>query len=369
VAIDEAVSGDRVAERARLARLAPLSRALHRVTDVLLREDTGGQGVHIDPEEVGPPTRERWTESHRRAVESPAMEIFRAALRPPQGGTERQGVLDDLARYFGITPEEARRRCLHWESDSLTEWEAGNRETFAEVRDFYATMQSWAFDLQWYDYLQSTGHGFPKSVAIADRLSIKPGTRVLDYGSGSGATAQMFAGLGCTVALADVSRPLLEFARWRLGRRAVPAEYVQLPAVLPEAAFDLVTALDVVGHVHPAEIDELTRSLRRTLRVNGLLVTGFDVRRRSRTNAWHLWEDDLPLRWAIERAGFAPAELLEGSVWFYRAVPTTGLRWRLHLALAWLHLASPPARAIRRARRELARAALVTAHKVLGIRR
>ena len=367
MAVEQRSAEDRVDERERLARLAPLSRALHRVTDVLRREDVRGQGVHIDPEEVGPPNRARWTRAHRSAVASPEMEVFRAALRPPGGGTERDGVLDDLAVHFGVSREEARRRCLHWESSSLEEWEAGARDTLDGVRDFYATTRSWAFDLQWYDYLQSTGHGFPKAVAIAHRLAVRPGTRVLDYGSGSGVTGQLFAGLGAEVTLADLSRPLLEFARWRLDRRGVPAEYVQLPAALPTAAFDLVTALDVFAHVHPDEIDATATALRGTLREGGLLVTGFDVRRRSRTNAWHLWEDDLPLRWAVQRAGFVPAELLDGSVWFYRAVPTTGWRWRLRRAGAWLHLASPPARVLRAVRRAVAHAALRTAHRLLHL--
>jgi len=346
--------------QAALRRIAPISRVLNRVALVLLREDTGGQGHHVDPDAPGtpPPATARWSAAHTRAVASPTMALFRDALRPVGGGGERTGVLDDLARYFGMSPEEVLARCLDWESASLEEWEARPRDTPAAIADFYDTATSWAFDLSWYNYLQVSGTGYPKSVIVADRLRPEPGSRVLEYGSGVGVTAQLFAALGCEVTLADVARPLLDFARWRLEARGVEAAYVHLPAVLPPAAFDVVTALDVMAHVPPAELRATVEALHATLRPGGLFVTGFDVRRPSRRNAWHLYADDLPLRWEISRAGFRRVDLIDASVWIYRAGPTTGPRGRAHLAWSWIRLASPPARLIRHCRRLLARAAL-----------
>jgi SAM-dependent methyltransferase len=182
---------------------------------------------------------------------------------------------------------------------------------------------------------------------------------MLDLGSGAGVTAQFFAALGYDVTLADISKPLLSFARWRLDRRGVQATYLHLPADLPEDRFDLVTALDVMAHV--PDVADTARRLHRALHPEGLFVTNFDVRRHSPENAWHLYEDDLPLRWAVERAGFVPVKLIDGIIWIYRAAPTTGARARIRTALAWLRLASPPTRALRAIRRFLAYAALVTA--------
>lgn len=341
-------------------RLAPISRALNRLALVLLREDTSGQGRHVDPDspDTAPPATARWTKAHAAAVAGPTMELFAEALRPVDGGTPREGVLGDLAEHFGISPAAALEHCLNWESASLTEWEAAPRDTLEGIADFYDTATSWAFDLSWYNYLQVSGTAYPKSVIVADRLGWTPGTRVLDYGSGVGATAQLAAALGCEVTLADVAAPLLDFARWRLDRRGVQASYLHLPALLPPAHFDVVTALDVMAHIPPAELRGVVDALHATLRPDGLLVTGYDVRRASRENAWHLHEDDLPLRWEVARAGFRPAELIDGTTWIYRAGPTHGLRWELFRAVSWARLASPPARAVRRARRAFARLAL-----------
>ena len=164
--------------------------------------------------------------------------------------------------------------------------------------------------------------------------------------------------------LADLSGPLLNFARWRLERRGLKATYLHLPAQLPENHFDLVTAVDVLAHV--ADVSETAQRLHRALRPGGLLVANFDVRRYSPRNAWHLYEDDLPLRWAVQRAGFVPVGLIDGILWIYRAVPPTGAGWQVRKALAWVRLASPPARTVRAVRRALARAALVTLSRLTG---
>jgi len=351
-----------------LRRLSPLTRMLHRVALVVLREDDRGQGAHIDPEdpELGAPDRQRWTRAHRDAVASLTMESFRDAVRPPGGGRERDGALGDLSDYYDISPDEALQRCLTWEDASLDEWEAAPRDTPGGIAKFYDSVTSWSFDLLWYSYLQCTGHGYPKSVIIADRLHDLRGSRILDLGSGVGVTGQLFAALGCRVTLADVSQPLLDFARWRLERRGTDAEYLHLPAEPAAGAYDLVTALDVMVHVPPSELDETVRRVHRALRPGGLFVTSYDVRRRARNNAWHLYDDDLPLRWAVQRAGLVPVELLDGIVWTYRAVATDGTSWRLRKAGYWLRLASPPARALRRVRRVAARAALVLFYRLIN---
>jgi 2-polyprenyl-3-methyl-5-hydroxy-6-metoxy-1,4-benzoquinol methylase len=351
-----------------LARAA-LSRAVglrNRVALVVLREEVRGQGRHVDPEDPAahPPPSVRWTEAQRRAKTSATMNAFADALRPPGRGSVRDGVIGDLAAYHGLTADQVVQRCLHWERDSVREWQRAERASAAGLAQFYDTVQSWSFDLLWYAYLQSAGYGYPASVIVADRIGGSAGgARLLDLGSGVGVTAQLFASLGYDVTLADVSAPLLAFARWRLERRGVRASYVHLPAELGEATYDVITAIDVMAHVPGAA--DTARRLHRALRTGGVFVANFDVRRRSPANASHLYEDDLPLRWVVQRAGFSPVALIDGVIWVYRAQATAGPAWRLRTALTWVRLASPLARTIRAGRRALARSALVTASRVM----
>jgi SAM-dependent methyltransferase len=287
------------------------------------------------------------------------MAAFADTMRPPAGGTVREGVIDDLARYYDLTPQQVVHRCLHWEEDSVQEWRAASADTPEGLARFYNSVTSWSFDLLWYSYLQTVGFAYPKHVVVADWLP-RPegGARMLDFGSGVGVTAQLFAALGYDVTLGDISAPLLDFAQWRLEQRGVKAAYLLLPAELPPASYDLVIALDTLAHVPDA--GQTARELYATTRPGGHLVTNFDTRRKSERNAWHLYHDDLPLRWAIERAGFVPVAHIDGNLWIYQARPTTGVAWRLRRAGAMLRLASPPVRGLRRVQHAVARAALVT---------
>jgi SAM-dependent methyltransferase len=286
------------------------------------------------------------------------MALFVDTLRPLAGGSARAGVIDDLARYYQLSPAQVIHRCLRWEDESVDEWRSAASDTGDRLAQFYSSVTSWAFDLLWYSYLQTVGFGYPKNVIIADQLPLPDGARVLDFGSGVGATAQLFAALGHDVELADVSASLLNFAQWRLEQRGVKATYVHLPAQLPDGSYDLIMAMDTLAHV--PDINVTAQELYRATRPGGYLATNFDVRRKSERNAWHLYDDDLPLRWAIERNGYIPVRLIDSEVWIYQARPTSGAAWWLQKASAWLRLASPPARGVRAVRRALGRVVLIT---------
>lgn len=345
-----------------------LGRLRARIGMILLEERVGGWGLHVDPEDPATPAPSTagWSKGRLRARQSATMAAFADTMRPPAGGTVREGVIEDLAIYHWLTPGQVVDRCRHWEEDSEQEWQAAAADaTLDGLTRFFSTITSWSFDLLWYSYLQAAGYASPKHVVAADWLPDPvAGARLLDFGSGVGVAGQLFATLGYDVTLADVSSPLLEFARWRLERRDVKAAYVHLPARLPAASYEVINALDTLTHV--PDMAQTARELHAATRPGGYLVTNFETRRPSDRNRWHLYHDDLPLRWAIERAGYVPVAHIDENVWIYQALPTTGARRRMREAAAWLRLASPPVRGLRATRRTLARAALVTLQRLRG---
>ena len=185
-------------------------------------------------------------------------------------------------------------------------------------------------------------------------------------GSGVGATAHLFAALGHRVTLADLASPLLAFARWRLEARGVRADYLQRPQPLPARAYDLIVSTDTLPHVPDAQA--VAGELHGALKPGGLLATNeFDIRRSSsEANALHLYEDDLPLRWALARAGFARRRVIDGQVLIFQAISTQGLTWQVRRAVSWARFASPVARGVRAVRRAAARRLLVTAGRADG---
>jgi len=284
------------------------------------------QGRHPDPLDPAtpPPDPVRWTARERDAFESEEMAVFRRSLLLPGSDDIRASIIDDLATHFQVSPDEVVPRCLEWESWAADEWEAAPRETTDQILDFHRRTVATAFDVAWYAYLQAERYLYPVSVALARTLRPhRPGASHLDFGAGCGATAAFFAQLGYETTLADVSTSLLEFARFRLARRNIPARFVDLnTATIGEERYDVITAIDVLMLV--PDLAKTADELHRALRPGGVLFTNFDTRPMTRENAWHLYEDDLPLRYTLHRAGFEPEEKLDGMITRYRRVPRSG---------------------------------------------
>ncbi|MFC4949307.1 class I SAM-dependent methyltransferase [Pseudonocardia sp. GCM10023141] len=321
------------------------------------------QGRHVDPADQLPVDPASWGAAYATAFASPEMSAFRENLRIP-GRDLRESVLDDLATYHGITPEEARLRCLTWEERSVQEWEAANADDDAGRVAFYRTMQSWSYDLLWWAYLQAEMFAEPSSVMALRFLQANAaGRRHLDFGAGVGATSQLFVANGWVSTLADLSSTLLEFARFRLERRDQVADYLDLHRqALPAGAYDAITAIDTLAHV--PDVHRTACELRGALSRDGILIANFDIRSPAPETAWHLHDDDLRARHDLLRAGFCPITHLGGGLIAYRRVDDYGLARARRTVWDWATLVSPP----RRIARALPRRALTRTRSLLGSR-
>ena len=294
------------------------------------------QGLHIDPEDgaTRPPAPASLTPAEREAWTGPLMETFREGLRLAEMSDVRTAILDDLSAYYGYSPDECVQRCLHWEEWSIAEWKSGNRSSADGLVDFYQSTQSWSFDLLWYAYLQATGYAAPGSVMLATeatRRGVGPGAQHLDFGSGIGATAQLFQGLGYVSTLADISTTLQAFARFRFERRGQSATFLDLnTTALPADCYDVVTAIDVLAHV--PDVAVTARELHQAMKPGGILFANYDVRPPSDANAWHLYADVAPLEWAVRRAGFARRGAVDGSWGIYERVEPRGAAYAVRSA-------------------------------------
>jgi len=185
-----------------------------------------------------------------------------ALLLPEETDLVRSS-LRELADYFGISVAEAQCACETALADSKREWESAPRQGPDQILDFYDRTRSYIFEHVWWHAVDE-GVG-AANVEILDYAARCGARHYLDFGSGVGANAILFARQGLNVTLADVSRTMLEFARWRLERRGLKATYIYLRQQdLPRGHFDFATAVDVFEHlVNPAaEMRRLSASLR-----------------------------------------------------------------------------------------------------------
>ena len=279
-----------------------------------------GHFRHRDPEEPPAPDTLSWPRFWRETFGEPEMDAFRRSVCLDSNTSLRASVVDDLATYFEIDPASCPRLCRDWGIACQKEWDAAQTPI-----EFHQQTQSSSFSLLWYAYLQATGCNFPVSVAVA-RFAARDTARGahLDFGSGVGVTSQLFAQLGYETTLADIARVTLDFARFRIGRRHQRAVFIDLnEQALPIAAYDVITAIDVLAHV--PDFGVTVQMLYRALKPDGLLYANINVGEQTRSAPWHLYTDQRPLRRKLQTAGFEPVLCLDQNYGeIYRRVDDRG---------------------------------------------
>lgn len=176
-----------------------------------------------------------------------------------------ESLLTEIALFTGDGLAEVERLCRRAVGALAVAWsaqvDAGNR---ASVERFYDQNQSYIHDLMWWHTLSDDNSplGYVTALDFARRNRC---ARHLDFGSGVGSGAILFARNGFEISLADISSTLLEFSAWRLEHRNLSARLIDLKSSgLPENAFDIITAMDVFEHLADpvGTIDELWRALK-----------------------------------------------------------------------------------------------------------
>ena len=275
----------------------------------------------------------------------------------PQTGDVRQELAIELSEYLQLSIDDVLRRFDDAAARFTQEWQ--NRvpnpvDERALVR-FYNESTTEIFDLaRWH----AEDHIHYRTLVCADIASRNSGRSMLDFGSGIGSDALVFADAGFEVTLADVSDPLRRFACWRCARRGIPVKTIDLKRQrLPRRCYDVAICFDVLEHI-PRPLRAVD-GIGRALRDGGLLFVhapyGDDPARpmhvvhkdivtpRMRSLGFN-WREDLdwtfptwlwsPRTWeafelsALDRLGYALHDRWPGPVtarlasWYRRLIPS-----------------------------------------------
>jgi 2-polyprenyl-3-methyl-5-hydroxy-6-metoxy-1,4-benzoquinol methylase len=212
-------------------------------------------------------------ERHERTADDAAREqerllaehrsVWARALALEPGQTLDQQTFAELAAYFpNLDRPELEARCAEATSRLKADWpEDPSRQA---IEQFYDRNEGHIFDLMWWHTLRDDMSPLAYVNAL-DLARTREGRGYLDFGSGVGSGAILFARHGFAVSLADISSSLLDFARSRLARRGIPASFIDLKgSILPDNAFDMITAMDVFEHLTDpvAAVDRLAAALK-----------------------------------------------------------------------------------------------------------
>jgi len=180
----------------------------------------------------------------------------------------RPSLLSELAAYLGCVDLAALESSCKDATRSLSDdWRRlVDPADTRSIERFYDQGQSYLFELTWWHALVADHGPLAYVLALDFARQRQSGRRYLDFGGGVGAGVLLFARHGFHVFHADISSTLLRFSQWRMERRGLSAEFIDLKdASLPPDAFDMITAMDVFEHLpDPVEaVDRLAIALKR----------------------------------------------------------------------------------------------------------
>jgi SAM-dependent methyltransferase len=180
----------------------------------------------------------------------------------------RQSLLSELAAYLGCVDLAALESSCKDATRVLSDdWRRMvDPADTRSIERFYDQGQGYLFELMWWHTLVADQGPLAYVLALDFARQRQSGRRYLDFGAGVGAGGLLFARHGFDVTHADISSTLLRFSQWRMERRGLSAEFIDLKdASLPPDAFDTITAMDVFEHLpDPVKaIDHLAIALKR----------------------------------------------------------------------------------------------------------
>jgi SAM-dependent methyltransferase len=192
------------------------------------------------------------------------------SVMAPDTGDVRTELVQEAAEYLSIPIDEAWRRLRGACDRFRDEWlrTVPDPKDPEQLIDFYNRSDTELFELiEWH----ASDPIHYRTLIIRDFALRHPGRTCLDYGSGIGSDALVFAQAGFDVTLADVSDLLLGFAAFRCRKRGARVQTIDLKKQsLPEASFDVVVCLDVLEHI--LEPLQVVGNIRRGMRDGGLLM-------------------------------------------------------------------------------------------------
>src|SRR5881394_1521565 len=148
-----------------------------------------------------------------------------------------------------------------------------SRAGVGDVRDFYRTkfVSDEVLDARYFKALDRFDIRFARTMWVYD--NVRAGSTVLDLGCGAGMLA-LLKRKEVTLTGVDLSAECSLAARRNEYDATFTAKLSRLP--FPDASFDYVVSLDVLGHVGFEEKDQVLAEIKRVLRPGGVTLHGIE---------------------------------------------------------------------------------------------
>lgn len=192
-------------------------------------------------------TETSWAGGSRPRVNLTAGDFQRLLILPGYASLE-DSLCAELAEYTQMNPSSLSERLTKSTQTLASDWRSTDRSSEEAEKAFYVGNEGYLYELTRYN---STIQFAEFAVSVVNfALSRNNVKTVIDFGSGIGSLGIALSQLGFEVVLADIARPLLRYAQWRLDKRKIPGRFLDLEQTSPApSSAQLVCALDTLEHV------------------------------------------------------------------------------------------------------------------------
>lgn len=289
-------------------------------------------------------------------IEKEAKEAWRDILTGGANVMPTEAVYDELSLYSGLSIDAVKSIAANSNSITAQKWAESNGPTPEKLKQFYDSVSNWVFGTLTYHAKQAEGEYSPLPVIVADELHTTQPGQFLDFGSGVGTASLLFDRIGWSVTAADISKPLMEFSKWRFKRHAADIPIVDLNTEsLPEDYFDVIAGFNTMAHI--VDVESTIKMLRSALKSGGLLIFDIDTRSKEQQMWWHVMETHYPYLRIMRCTGFE-LEKVRAGIYFYKRVersPAAALYWRLRDGIRYSSLMAHIRSIIKKLRHYIAR--------------
>jgi len=174
-----------------------------------------------------------------------------------------EALIKELARFLGITFEEARQRVKSYSALQMgADWKRARPKTVEQVRKFYENTDKYLYELIPWNYTPE----FEKRIHPLLHYRHR---KILEIGGGIGSLCIALALAGNDVTYFDINLKCREFARQRFADRLLNIKIVDSLTGLRD--YDIVIAIDTLEHIHIDELPKLLKEIESLLKDDGFL--------------------------------------------------------------------------------------------------
>lgn len=154
-------------------------------------------------------------------------------------------LVEELCLYLNCNRATVEERLCYGTQLLAKEWEQMSPQTPDEIIAFYRNAENYIFDLaNWHQ------GGSQKIQNLIEFCQQRKLNRILDYGCGIGEEGIALAEVGFEVTMADVPGKTFDFAKWRVRRRDLRVQFIDVVDDAPlKEIYDCVFCFEVLEHL------------------------------------------------------------------------------------------------------------------------